>query len=451
MTEIGATTRPAAAVSVPSWKRYTYTTIAAEISSLTRYYDRLIQWARPAGDTGILLESIDAPKKQFLEGDFNLDLRGETTTRTAILLNGTLNVRSDIQQLLQDLRTKLSRTSRVIAVLYNPYYGPLYRAAHRLGLKAGDNPSTFITYADLRNIAKLAGYEIVRVRPAVYSPLRLLGLGTITNWMIGMVPLLRHLALAAIVVLRPIGPESSPPSLSISVPARNESGNIPRIVERIPRLKGTNEIIFVEGHSTDATWEEIERAAANAHPATRVLALRQSGSGKADAVRAGMKAATGDLVVILDADLSVPPEDLALVYDAYCQGHGDFVTGTRLILPMEVTAMQFLNKLGNVFFAKTLTFMLNARITDALCGTKLLARHDLARFEKWRSDFGDFDPFGDFELLFPAALLGLGIVDIPVQYRARTYGSTNIRRFRDGLRLLRMTRLALFRIKAGRT
>jgi glycosyltransferase involved in cell wall biosynthesis len=166
-------------------------------------------------------------------------------------------------------------------------------------------------------------------------------------------------------------------------------------------------------------------------------------------VRLGFSQAEGDLLTILDADLTMPPELLGRFYAAYCQGHADFINGSRLVYPMEGNAMRFLNRLGNVFFAKALSWVLDTQIGDSLCGTKLLARHDYERMISWRGDFGDFDPFGDFELIFPAAVLGLGIVDIPIRYRDRTYGSTSISRFRHGFMLLNMTLIGLYRIKLG--
>jgi glycosyltransferase involved in cell wall biosynthesis len=181
-----------------------------------------------------------------------------------------------------------------------------------------------------------------------------------------------------------------------------------------------------------------------------IRAFQQTGKGKGDAVRLGFSHATSDLVTILDADLTMPPELLHRFYDAWCSGTADFVNGSRLTYPMEGEAMRFLNRLGNVFFARAVSHVLDARYTDTLCGTKLLARADWLRMQRWRADFGDFDPFGDFELLFPAAVLGLGNVDVPIAYRARTYGSTNIQRFRHGFQLLKMTLVGLFRVRAGR-
>lgn len=437
--------------SLPRWKAYVYSVIAAEISAFTRYYDRVIQWKAQSNDRGQLLDAIDTPLKERIEGDeFTADLTGERDRRSAVLLHATFNYDYDIQKLLESLRPRLSRTSRVVGVLFNPYYAPIYRVARRMGLKAGEDPTTFVTFAGLRNIVRLAGFEITRIRTAVYVPFRCLGLGDVLNRLLPLLPLVRHLSFVTVVVLRPLVRERSQPSLTIVVPARNERGNIASLIERLPRLGVSTEVIFVEGHSTDGTWDEIERMRSNPREGFRIRSLRQPGRGKNDAVRLGFEHATGEVVTILDADLSMPPELLHSFYEAYATGLADFINGSRLVYPIEGEAMRFLNKLGNVFFAKALRFVLDIPISDSLCGTKLAARHDLDRIRRWRERFGDFDPFGDFELLFPAAVMALGTIDVPIRYRARTYGSTNINRFRDGWILLRMTLTGLIRIRAGR-
>ena len=435
---------------LPAWKAYVYRVIAAEISAFTRYFDRVVQWKRLDGDTGFLLDSIDVPAREQVDGDFDLDLRDEKTRRTAVLLSGTLNYEFDIQRLLQELHAKMSRNSRVVAVMYNPYYAAIYKLARRLGLKAGADPTTFITYTDLRNIARLSGFELVRARPCVYAVARLFGIGNLINRLMPLVPLLRQASFVIVAVLRPVIAETERPSISVIVPARNERGNIAAALDRLPDLGVPTEVIFVEGHSTDGTWDEIQRVQREHRGAATIRALQQQGIGKNDAVRRGAAVATGDVVTILDADLSMPPELLRLFFDAYCAGLADFINGTRLVYPMEGRAMRPLNHIGNVLFAKALRSVLGIPITDSLCGTKLAARHDFDRMRRWREDFGDFDPFGDFELLFPAAILTLGTIDLPIRYRARTYGDTNIRRFRDGLRLLRMTMVGLTRLKSGR-
>jgi hypothetical protein len=431
------------------WRKYVNSFLAGEISAMTRYYDRVIQWLPRENDTRQLFEAIEAPKKETVQRDEAFpDLTHERDQRTAILINGTFNHDFDIQALLLQLKTRLARTSRLVVVLYNPYLRWAYRLANRLGLRKGDLPSTFVTRVDLQNIAKVAGFEIVRQRQALYCPLRLLGLGTVVNRVMPLIPLARWMSLTSIVVLRPIVPASQQ-GISCVIPARNERGNIENALKRFPDLGRQAEIIFVEGHSSDGTWEEILRVSTTYRDQFRILAVQQKGKGKADAVRLGFSQAREELLVILDADLTMPPEMLSRFAFAYDQGHGDFINGSRLVYPMEGAAMRFLNRLGNVFFAKMLSAVLDVRLGDSLCGTKLVTKHDYERMIAWRRDFGEFDPFGDFELLFPAAELGLEIVDVPVRYLARTYGETNIQRFRHGLQLLKMTWVGLVRIKMG--
>lgn len=438
-----------APAAVSGWRAYVNAILAAEISSLTRYYDRVIQWLPRDEDTGRLLAVIDAPRKEIVgKNEPFPDLTHERDQRTAILLNGAFNHDFDIQARLLHLKEKLARTSRLVAVLYNPYLRWAYYLANRFGVRKGELPSTFVTRVDLENIAKVAGFEIVRQRLAVYCPWKLLGLGTLINRVMPLVPLARWLSLTSIVVLRPLVP-SSQQGISCVIPARNERGNIENALKRFPDLGREAEIIFVEGHSSDGTWEEILRVSTLYRDQFRILAAQQTGKGKADAVRLGFAHAREELLVILDADLTMPPEMLARFAFAYDQGHGDFINGSRLVYPMEGSAMRFLNRMGNILFAKLLSAVLDVRLGDSLCGTKLLTRHDYERMIAWRKDFGEFDPFGDFELLFPAAELGLEIVDVPVRYLARTYGETNIRRFRHGLQLLKMTWVGLIRIKMG--
>jgi hypothetical protein len=451
VTRIGSEAGVSAGKAAPAKRkpRYINRVIAGEISTLTRCYDRVIQWLPRKGDTGELMDLIDAPGKTVLSsGEPIPDLAGESERRTAVLLNGTLNYNFDIQGLLLGLRTRLAPSSRVLVVLYNPYLRFAYLLANRLGLRKGELPSTFITRVDMENLAGLAGFTIARQRSCGYFPWRWLGFGPLVNRLMRLIPILRWLSLAYVVVLRP---RMSRPRLGLTcvIPARNERGNIEAALRRFPDLGCPVEIIFVEGHSTDGTWEEIQRVAQAYGHLFQIKVFQQTGKGKADAVRLGFSHAAEPLLTILDADLTMPPETLTRFYDAYCDGHADFINGSRLVYPMEGDAMRFLNRLGNVFFAKALSWVLDSRLGDSLCGTKLFSRRDYERMTAWRRDFGEFDPFGDFELLFPACILGLGVVDVPVRYLSRTYGSTNIHRFRHGFQLLRMTAIGLGRIKLG--
>ncbi|MGE3261133.1 MAG: glycosyltransferase family 2 protein [Bacteriovoracia bacterium] len=423
--------------------------IAEEVTTHSRYFDATIQVYPLAHEEGTILRKLRSPQKMVVR-HLQEAHSADTQARRLFFLNGNLNHHLDVEGLLGELKRVMHRGDRVTAVVYNSYLRALYHLANLFGWRKGDLPTTYFTQASLENIAKLAGFEITRSRPVGFVPFRLLGLGKALNILLQGLPGIRWFGLAQVVVLRPLLPSTNKLSVSILIPARNERGNIESAISRLPSLGGAKrEVIFIEGHSTDGTWEEILRVQKKYAESLRIVALQQEGTGKADAVRLGLAKATGDLVTILDADLTMPPELLSRFYEAYELGLADFVNGSRLLYPMEGEAMRFLNWLGNIFFAKALSFVLETQLGDSLCGTKLMARRDYERFCQWRKDFGVFDPFGDFELLFPAAVLGLGSIDIPVRYRARTYGFTNIQRFRDGWVLLRMTLLALTRIRFG--
>jgi glycosyltransferase involved in cell wall biosynthesis len=236
-------------------------------------------------------------------------------------------------------------------------------------------------------------------------------------------------------------------SVSVVIPARNESGNIENAILRLPKLGKHTEIIFIEGNSTDDTWLKIQEIATKYSNTHDIKIGQQGGKGKADAVRKGFGMATGDILMILDADLTVPPEDLPKFYDAIASGKGDFINGSRLVYPMDKEAMRFLNLLGNKFFSIAFTWLLEQKFKDTLCGTKVIFREDYYRLVKNQRYFGDFDPFGDYDLIFGAHKLNHKIVEVPIRYKERTYGSTNISRFKHGLILLRMCSFAARKIK----
>jgi glycosyltransferase involved in cell wall biosynthesis len=231
------------------------------------------------------------------------------------------------------------------------------------------------------------------------------------------------------------------------IPCRNERGNVEAAVLRLPRFCDDIEILFVEGGSRDGTLEEIHRVI-EAYPDRTIRVLRQDGDGKGNAVRCGFAAARGEVLMILDGDLTVPPEDLPKFYRALVTGKGEFINGTRLVYPMEDDAMRFLNEVANHIFSVLFTWLLNQRVTDTLCGTKVLRKQHYDRIVANRSYFGNFDPFGDFDLIFGATKSSLKSVEVPVRYSARTYGETQISRFRHGLLLLRMVVFAFVKLKA---
>jgi len=365
-----------------------------------------------------------------------------------ILLNGTVHYEGDIQEMLSRLRRSLGGAERVLFVYYSMLWQPLARLASKLGLRSRTPEQNWIAHQDLENFCHLADMEIVRRDMKLLCPLPVPFVANFLNRYLASLPFFRLFTMVNIVVARPLNPSrEARPSVSIIVPARNEAGNIDSILARCPIMGPRDEMIFVEGNSTDDTWEKIQRTAAAYKGPHRLLVAQQKGHGKGDAVRMGFELATNEILMILDADLTMPPEELPKFYNAIMTNKADFVNGSRLVYPMEKQAMRFFNILANKFFAAAFSFVLGQRFKDTLCGTKVLSRAHYKRLAATREFFGDFDPFGDFDLLFGAARMGLKIVEIPVHYRERTYGTTNIQRWHHGLILLCMLLFAARRMK----
>ena len=365
-----------------------------------------------------------------------------------VVVSDVLGFLYDVQRSLENLQRVCSPHTRVVISYYNFLWEPVLNAGERLGLKARQPTQNWLGAADVANLLDLAGFEVIRKTSRLLLPKRVLLLSLLCNRFLVNLPLFRHLALTFVIVARPKPkPRTDQPSCSVVIPARNERGNVEEAIRRTPQLGRHTEIIFVEGNSDDGTAEEIQRAI-TAHPERDLKFIPQgSGRGKGDAVRKGFAAATGDVLMILDADLTVPPEELPKFYNALITGHGDFIHGSRLVYPMQDQAMRFLNILGNKFFSLAFTYLLDQRFKDTLCGTKVLYRSDYNHIAANRSYFGDFDPFGDFDLIFGAAKLNLKIIEVPIHYFARTYGTTNISRFKHGWLLLRMSVFAMRKMK----
>ncbi|GAB4432282.1 MAG: bifunctional class I SAM-dependent methyltransferase/glycosyltransferase family 2 protein [Anaerolineales bacterium] len=360
-----------------------------------------------------------------------------------IILSDAVNDLWDVQRVFEQIRLLCTPRTRVILNAYSRLWEiPLLLTA-KLNLATPILDQNWLTVTDLTNMLSLAGFESIRSWQEILWPLPLGGFAN--KFLVRFWPF-RELALSNFIIARPQAKPSKEASVSVIVPARNEAGNIKAIFERVPQMGTKTELVFVEGHSKDDTYAAIEREI-NAHPVTPSLLLRQTGIGKADAVRLGFEHATGDVLMILDADLTVPPEDLPRFYQALVSGKGEFINGVRLVYPMEAQAMRGLNFLGNKFFSLAFSWLLGQSIKDTLCGTKVLWKEDYEKIAANRAYFGEFDPFGDYDLIFGAAKLNLKIVDLPIRYRERTYGSTNIDRWRHGLLLARMVAFAARRIK----
>ena len=375
---------------------------------------------------------MDAHDLSDLEGEFDV-----------IIFSDTVNDLWDVQRALEQTKRLCTPHTRLILNFYNHLWQIPLTLAQNLNLAAPMLHQNWLTPEDVNNMLQLAGFESIRSMQEILWPLPLGGFAN--RYLVKLWPF-HDFALSNFVIARPSPQPTNASSVSVVIAARNEAGNIKSIFEHVPRMGSGTEIIFVEGHSRDNTYETIADEIP-LHPSTPSLLFRQPGIGKADAIRLGFEKSTCDILMILDADLTVPPEDLPRFYDAIVSGKGEFINGVRLVYPMEKEAMRTLNFIGNKLFSMTFSWMLGQPIKDTLCGTKVMWREDYERIAANRSYFGDFDPFGDFDLIFGAAKLNRKIIDLPIRYRERTYGTTNISRWKHGLLLLRMVAFAARRIK----
>lgn len=367
-----------------------------------------------------------------------------------IILSDLIGFLTDVQRAFQELHKVSQPESRIIITYYNFLWEPILKIAEKLHLKMPQAGQNWLSRQDVENLLFLTDFEIIKKGERLLIPKYIPFFSWFFNRYLAKLPLLRKLCLVYYLIARPRPDKESTlikePKVSVIVPARNEKGNIESAIKRIPQLGFHTEIIFVEGHSKDNTLEEIKRCQKK-FSQHDINVFVQEGVGKADAVRKGFEEAKGDILMILDADLTVQPEDLPKFYQAIVSRKGEFINGCRLVYPLAKQSMKFLNILGNKFFSLMFSWLLEQRIKDTLCGTKVLWKNDYEKIKKGRDFFGDFDPFGDFDLLFGASKLNLKIVDLPIRYQERTYGTTNISRFRHGWLLLKMSFFAMRKIK----
>ncbi len=365
---------------------------------------------------------------------------------TVVLIHVLAHLR-DIQNTLNQLKQWTHPDSRLIILSRNYLWSSLIRSRDWRG-PAGDRSLNWLSPYDVQCLLNLSGYELISQGSRFLLPAKLPLLSRFVNAFLVKLPIFNRLGLTQYYIARTLSAfPAAKPSVSVIVPARNEKGNIESVLQRMPRLGGRMEIIFVEGHSRDETYEEILRVQKKYHPEWEIKVFKQTGEGKANAVWKGFEEATGDFLMILDADLTTPAEELPKFYDALLTGKGEFVMGSRLVYPLEKDSMRFLNILGNKFFSLILSWILEVPIKDTLCGTKVLSRRHYQQIQAGRGFFGPFDPFGDFDLIFGAAKLHLKIVEIPIRYQARSYGKPNIRRFYHAWLLLRTSLFAFKKFK----
>ncbi len=384
------------------------------------------------------------PQYTFIEQDAELLTIREKFDY--IILSDLVGCLWDVQKTLKNLRPLCDPHTRILISNYNYLWEPIMLAGEQLRLKLPQPRQNWLSTADLETLLYLEDFQLVTVQKKLLLPKNIPVLNTLFNRIIGNLPLINQLSLVNLLVARPLFQNEVEYSVSVVIPARNEKGNIENAILRTPKFGSRQEFIFVEGHSSDGTFEEMLRVK-ELYSDLDIKVIRQSGKGKGNAVRDGFDLASGDILMILDADLTMPPEELQKFYQAIKENKGEFVNGCRLVYPMEKQAMRFLNLVANKFFGWFFSHLLGQRLKDTLCGTKVLFRRDYLAIAANRSYFGDFDPFGDFDLLFGAAKLNLKITEIIIRYRDRSYGSTQISRFRHGWLLIRMSLFAARKIK----
>ncbi|MEB3271179.1 MAG: glycosyltransferase [Synechococcus sp.] len=408
----------------------------------------LLASVRPGHGVGVELDAELAeaarqrhPQLRILRADAETitpESIGEAAPFDVILLPNTLNTLQDVQGVLERLEAFCHPRTRLVVSFHNWLWQPLLKAAEAIGQRQPQPPESWLTPRDVTNLLDLAGWEVLRSGHRCLLPRRIPLLTPLANRWLSQLPLLEQFGLTHWLVARPTRQPQQQPSVSVVIPARNEAGNIAAAIERLPQLGRSTEVIFVEGHSSDDTWARIETVCEGYAGPFRLRRFRQSGRGKADAVWLGFEQAEGEILMILDADLTVRPEDLPRFVQAMAEGRGEFVNGCRLVYPRSHAAMPVLNTAANRCFAAVFSWLLRQRLKDTLCGTKVIWKDDYARLKAGRSYFGNFDPFGDFDLLFGASKLNLKIVEVPVRYQERSYGSSNIAHVKEGLILARM-------------
>ena len=391
----------------------------------------------------------------FIEGDIESEncLDKIDGTFGYIIISDTIGYLNDIENTLEKLHNICNIDTRIIIAHYSPFWEPLLNIAARLGLKMPELSKALLNENDISFLLYSAGFETVKKQKKIIFPFKFLGLGRFINRYLSSIPILSNLCIRNYVISRSLNNYSSdlPTSASVIIPCRNEKGNIRNALERLPLFTKDIEIIFVEGNSSDGTWNEVKKVIKDKifiKKGFKMKAIQQKGKGKADAVFQAFSEASNDVLIILDGDLTVAPEDIPKFWKKISSGEAEYINGTRLIYPMEHQAMRFLNYIANKIFSILFTWLLGQRYTDTLCGTKVIRKKHFDKAKIINKNLGDFDPFGDFFIIFGAARLNLKMLEVPIRYRAREYGETQISRFSHGFLLVKMVIFAFFKLKA---
>jgi len=411
----------------------------------------LLASVNPSHGTGIDFseEMIAIAKKKFPDLIFLVQDAAELNLEDKfdyIIISDLLNSLNDIQKVLHNLSAVSDKNTRIIISNYNYLWEPILKLGERIGLKAKQPLMNWLSTKDIRNLLELEGFEVIKVENKILFPKKIFFLSWFFNNIIANLPLFRKLTLVNFIVVRKRETTLNKTSVTIVIPARNEKGNIEKAIQRTPAFGSDQEFIFIEGNSADGTYEEMLRVQKK-YLDKKIVVMKQTGKGKGNAVREAFDAATNEILMILDADLTMPPEDLPKYYNALVENKAEFINGCRLVYPMEGEAMRTLNLIANKIFGVLFSYLLSQKLKDTLCGTKVLYKEGYLTIKENRNYFGDFDPFGDFDLLFGASKQNLKIIEVPIKYKDREYGETQIKRFSHGWLLLKMCFFAARKIK----
>ncbi len=369
-------------------------------------------------------------QKDVIQSIFKLEKKYDL-----IIITDLFEVSSDIYELLKTTRDKLNNNGKILISTINPKWRSVLRFSEIINIKKQIRKSSNTKLKKIVSSARSSGLELNYFYTKQIFPFKLLGFGRVLNKALELIFFKFNLGIKSYILFSNITFLKTEMSKSVIVPAKNESKNLEILFESFPKLSSLNEIILICAESKDNTLE-MGKDISKKKSDLKIKVIEQESKGKAGAVFEALEHTTGELIAILDSDISVEPETLPSFFEIIESGHGDFVNGTRLIYPIENKSMRFLNRLGNKFFKFAVSSVIRNPLSDSLCGTKIFRRSHINRIISWRKDLNNLDPFGDFDFLFSAAYYGEKISEYPVHYKARIYGKTQINRFRDGFKLI---------------
>ncbi len=352
-----------------------------------------------------------------------------------VIITDLFEISYDIYNLLKIVNNKLKPGGKVLISTLNPKWRLVASFFEILKVKNFFKRSSNTKLKKITSVARAANFEINYFYTKQLFPFQLFGLGNVLNKFLELIFFKFNLGIKSYILFSKISNSSEIMSKSLIIPAKNEEKNLEVLFEKLPHIEKLNEIVLICAESQDNTLQ-VANSLSSKYEKLNIKVLEQNSSGKAGAVFEGLTKTTGELIAILDSDISVEPETLNSFFEIIENGNADFVNGTRLIYPLEEKSMRYLNKLGNKFFQFIVSLITRSKLSDSLCGTKVFKNTHIEKILLWRKELNKLDPFGDFDFLFSAAFYGEKIVEYPVHYKARVYGKTQINRFRDGFKLI---------------